>query len=626
MYMETSFSENKTTKLNKFNEDILLSFAMEYLHLGQFQMTFQPKKPALLLIAILLTGIITPIALSENYDRAYNCNAQFGLNNHKIYVSVPQSLYEYYQTKTHTLRNETDYQNFVTPEAVATIAENIRNMTSTEDYSDEEFANAVLTLVHEIPYVESDVKYPVETLVNNQGDCDTVSLLAASILKAGGLDVVLFYYPKVAHMNIGVSLPNKPYSDWWAPPTSYEYNGKEYWMAECTPKAEWQVGDQPDSLSGEKPIIIPLENCEKSAPAQIASTLDTPLNPSAVTINLSSSPLINYYEEQNLTVSGTITPAIPDANVVMYLSQNTTAWDTYLTKTDDAGNYTFPWNFTKTGTYYIKTSWSGAANYKGADSETLTVFIGFPKSLIEYWTEEYSYILGKPSAAIQELHIRQGVEDFLDLNLTGTGIKLTSDFIVLKSGETISTTQKPEYPMGEQPLRLPNNLVRNDQFCFILQRENESNYYVNVKALDNNYVSQMQKLQGNTTAFLNASVSIKENTWYNITAKLSEDEITAELRDMNGNLLKSMTTRNNTVNINEIGILLANNTDRAVAFKNLKVETLNQPIQPLDGNANPANKSVTILPYINWAIVLASAFAAVVYIAKRRKDRLSSAR
>jgi len=581
-------------------------------------MPFQPKTTATLLIAILLTGVVAPLALSETYNHSYSCNAQFGINNHEINISVPQSIYDYYLTKTHSLRNESDYQNFVTPQVMTAIAEDIRNMTANSEYSDEEFANAVLTLVHEIPYVPTDVEYPVETIVNNQGDCDTVSVLAASILKAGGLDVVLFYYPQATHMNIGINLPNTPYSTWMTPPKSYEYNGTEYWMAECTPKAEWQVGDQPEALAGETPMIIPLENCEKTAPAQIASTLDTPLTPSNITINLSSPPFFTYDEEQNLTVSGAISPAFPNAEVVMYISQNTTAWDTYITKTDPTGYYSFPWDFIRTGTYYIKTSCSGAGNYAGADSETLTVFIGFPKTLVQFQTDTYMYIMGNPGMANHELRVRLGVQNFLNLNLSGSGVTLTSEFIVVKSGETISSVREPDYDIGDQPLRLPDNMVKNDQFCFILQR-NQSNYNVDVKALDENAVSQ---IQANGNAFLDASGKVKENTWYTITAKLSAKEVTAEVRDMDGNLLERTAT-NNAANVDEFGILMANNTDRAVAFKNLEVTTQDQPIQPLDGNATPPSEYEVVMPYINWAIVIVSVLASVVYVAKRRKQHLS---
>jgi hypothetical protein len=71
-------------------------------------------------------------------------------------------------------------------------------------------------------------------------------------------------------MNIGIHLSSPPSSFVVDPPTSYEYNGKEYWVAECTPKAQWRVGDQPDSLAGEHPLIIPIDDCEKSSPAKIA--------------------------------------------------------------------------------------------------------------------------------------------------------------------------------------------------------------------------------------------------------------------------------------------------------------------------------------------------------------------
>ena len=54
------------------------------------------------------------------------------------------------------------------------------------------------------------------------------------------------------------------------------------------------------------------------------------------------------------------------------------------------------WNFTSAGTYYITASWSGASNYAGADSETLTVFVG-PESIVQFETPDYNYIFGQAS-------------------------------------------------------------------------------------------------------------------------------------------------------------------------------------------------------------------------------------
>ena len=517
-------------------------------------MHFILQKASILLIIMLLTGLIIPFTIAANHDFTYNCTSQFGLEGHKLYVSVPPSLYNYYQGKTHTVTDEAQYSNFVTPTAVAPIAQSLHNLTSKDNYGNEEFANAVLSFVQQIPYVEIDIKYPIETIVENKGDCDTISLLAASILKAGNLDVVLLYYKDAVHMNIGIHLSNTPSSPWWISPTSYEYNGKEYWVAECTPKAQWRVGDQPDSLAGEHPLIIPIDDCEKSSPAKIASELDKPLISPSISIDLSSSLSTLDYGGSNIAVSGFISPAYRGADVTMYLSRDKNSWDAFNTETRDAGEYSFDWNFTATGIYYIQTSWTGNAGFAGADSEVVTIFVGFPRSTVQFESPNYIYILGNPCAATYELRIRQGIEDFLDFNLEGTGVMITGDLIVLRSGETLSIKGRPEIQLGEQPLRLPVNIVKNDQFCFLLLNYGQGNYRTYVKAIDDYAVSRIQEFHKDKTVLLNASESISENTWYKIKAKLSDNEIYAQLFDAEGVLLDSMSITNDAARIGEIGI------------------------------------------------------------------------
>jgi hypothetical protein len=584
-------------------------------------MHFTSQKTGILLTGILLTCLLLPLSLAANYDRTFNSTVQFGLDEHEIYVSIPSSLYDYYQTKTHVLTSEAQYSTLVTPDAVASIAQDIRNITSRESFGEEEFVNAVLMFVQQIPYVEGEAKYPVETLVENKGDCDTVSLLAASILKAENMDVVLFYYKDAAHMNIGVSLSNKPSSFWWAPPTSYEYHGEEYWMAECTPKAQWRVGDQPASVAGEKPLIIPLDDCEISSPARVASEIDKPLSSSSISIDLFSPPSIPDSQEFNLTVSGSISPTGSGTNVVMYLSEDETSWDFCKTATAENGEYAFGWNFTSTGIYYIRTSSSSVPGHAGADSETLTVFIGFPKNTVQFRAPDYIYILGNPGAATYELRVMRGVEEFLSLNLLGTGIVISGEFIVVKSGETAFVEESPDIPLGEQPLRLPVNFVRNDQFCFLLKNYGRGNYKVHVKAMDDSAVSQIQAFHGNKTVLLNGTSAVTENTWYKVTAKMSESEITAALYDTEGAILESMAIRKEAASIGEIGILLANSTDKAIAFRNLKIESSNQPLQPLDEGVEPTNYTNVFTPYINWIIVLASGSTSAFYIWKRKKTK-----
>jgi hypothetical protein len=569
---------------------------------------------------------------------------------------VPPSLYDYYHSKSHRISGDSDYSKLVTPSAFKSIAENIQNVTRDMLYSDEQFANTVLMLVRQVSYVKSNVKYPAEAIVDNSGDCDVLSLLAASIMKAGGLDVVLLYYKGLnpSHMNVGVYLPYTPvYRTWWMTTTCYEYNGKKYWMAECTSRGDWKVGDQPALLAGVKPLIISLENCEKSSPAQVSSSLDSPLIPSSISINLSPENSSVGDKERTLTISGSISPAYSGESVVMYVSHDGSSYNTFRTVTDHLGNYSLTWNFTSTGTYYIRTSLDGVSNYAGSDSETLTVFIRASQPLDEieepeyYWGAGPDYISARASAAAYKIFINQGFKEFLKINLLGTGVFLSGEFIILRSEQIITipaSEQTITIPSYEQKIRMPRSRrtititmpeqtitiptdeqTTNNQLGFILRHNGGDNYSVSVRGLDDYDSSQITKpLDGNNTAFMNASMGTRENTWYNVIARMSEDKITAELYDENGTLLKNTVTRDDAIGISEFGILMAYDTDTIIAFRNLKIETLDKPTQPVVGNQIPANVLELLAPYIGLTILLAVAVTTVAYVKKRKRVRVAN--
>jgi hypothetical protein len=595
-------------------------------------------KTSILLISILLLVLITPSSFAANYDRAYSSQVQFGLVNHELYVSVPSSLYDYYHGKTIKLAEDSDYAKLVTPDAVKPIAEALRNLTRDSPRSDEAFANAVLTLVHQIPYAVDDVKYPVETIVQNSGKCDTLSLLAASIMKAGGLDAVLFYFKDIHHINVGVYLPYQPHTTWWwTQPGGYQFNGKKYWIAECTPAMDWKVGDVPPLLANEQPCIISLNDSEESSPACVSSTLGGSLNASSISINLSSNPLDLSTQERTFTVTGSISPAYPNETVAVYISQDGISYNACETETDNWGNYSFNWNLTSTGTgtYYVRTSWSGNSECAGADSEILTVFLGFPQSLIQFKGPDYLYTYGRAYVASHELSIRQGVKDFLDVQLSGTGVLLTGEFIILKSGQIVTIPEsgatrvdleKIVIPQGLQPLRLPDDIEQttNNQFGVILRNSGGNNYTLNVRGLDNYEMAKINPLGGNGIAFMNTSACIKENTWYKVEASVSADETTAKLYDVNGTLLENIATMNDAVNPSELVILIANNTGKAVAFKNLSIETLNQttPIpQPPEVAKRAATGAELLAPYVTVALLLVTFFVAVACLKNGKKTQ-----
>jgi hypothetical protein len=603
----------------------LIRFA-EVIFFVEPKMRFKFWKLSILLINILTLVLAAPSSFAGNIDLTYKSQIQFGLVSHKLFLSIPTSLYEYYQGKNPSLTNDNEYATLVTPEAVKPIAYDIRNLTLDAVRSDEDFANAVLTLVHQIPYADCDIMYPIETLVNNFGKCDTLSLLAASIMKAGGLDVVLLYFKEAHHINVGVYLPYEPRTTWWwLQATGYDYYNKKYWIAECTPAMEWKVGDMPPLLEGEQPWIISLENSEKTSPAHVSSKLGIPLNSSSISINLSSEPPNINIEERTLIVSGSLAPAYPNETVTVYLSQDGISYRIEKTSTDTLGNYSFNWKLNSTGTYYIRTSWSGNADYTGADSEILTVFIGFPNSIIQFKGPDFFYTFGRGYIARHELEVRQGVEDFLDIQMSGTGISVTGEFIILKSGqitiipregETKETLNEIVIPKGFQALRLPDDIEQktNNQFGFILENGGSNNYSLSVRGLDTYEVTKINPSNENGTAFVNTSAYIGENIWYKVTAKISEKEVTAEVRETNGTSIKKISNNRNDENVSKLVLLLTNNTDRAIAFKNLHIENTSQPIQKVEEKESTTNSWKLLEKYtpfimLIFTIVIMSAFA-----------------
>jgi hypothetical protein len=588
-------------------------------------------KTSFLLVSVLLLVLIAQNFSAGNYDLTYTFRVQYGLANHKLYVSIPSSLYEYYSGLTIKLADDNEYAKLVTPEAVKPIAENLRNLTDGNPRSDEEFANAALMLVHQIPYANGDAKYPIETLVENSGKCDTLSLLAASIMKAGGLDVVLLYFKGVHHINVGVYLPYEPHTTWWwLSPTGYEFEGRKYWVAECTPAMEWKVGDLPPLIAEEKPYVISLEDSEWASPAQVLSKLTVPSNSSSISIDLSSEFGGMSDEGRVLTISGSISPGYSNETVVVYFSQDGISYDAFRTVTDVWGDYSFDWNLDGTGTYYVRSSWSGNEFCVGADSELLTVFLGFPQSLIQFKGPAYYYAYSPTHFVSNEIRARQGVEEFLDIQLSGTGVLLTGEFIIVKRGQIITIPRDGEtkesleeivIPEGTQPLRLPYDIEQttNNQFSLILRNNWGCNYTLNVKGLNNYDLTEISQFGGSGTTLLNTTGCITENTWYRLNARMSESKITAALRDVNGNLLESIATAADAASTNELVILLANNTERAVIFKNLRVEILDQTSTLTEGDEITADGSELLGSILILAILLVAILGAVVYAKKKTR-------
>ncbi|MCW3984749.1 MAG: hypothetical protein NWE96_12295 [Candidatus Bathyarchaeota archaeon] len=586
---------------------------------------------------------------SQNAATTYE--SHYTLLNQPLVVSTPPSLYEYYNNLSHIIKNDAEYAKFITPQIVQPIADTIRNLTQGLPYPEEQFANEVLDFVHQIPYKITGAKYPVETLIENEGDCGAVSLLAASIMKAGGLDVILIKYTATdfAHMNVGVNLPQEPvYKTLFFSSTSVEFNNKTYWTAEATPLANWKVGDQPARMAETVYQVIPIEDCEQTSPGQVSCSLST-LLPIKVSIDFSSAP---KETNRSLLIWGTIEPNIPNCNVTIYVkSEGNIQYN--KTITDENGNYAFLWNFTKDGTYYISATCSGNQTYAGADSEKVAVLIG-PPQLLQFQSETYNYVVGIP---VSDIAIRpyMGVKDFLaapievnssfsySFNVLSTGqstsevktMTLTlpaTEHTIRSRNRIIQTIQVPaktivvpeNIPPGLQPLALPNdfNDTINNQFCFILKKTATGQYNFTAQGLANRDITALK--QGNlSTVFFNATDAINIGEWYTVFTEISKDSLTIKVQDKEGT--SQLSEPINTLDNDQVVLIMANNVDSAVALKNFQVGGTTEKADPTTQIVRFPTPPPKSLLFFGVAVVIIAAVmtvtGAAIRVRKSRGDR-----
>ena len=327
-----------------------------------------PTTKTTILLTILLTITATiPTTQAQNHTTSYQLlNHPDGNITYELNVVIPENLQQYYQEKSHRLTSSTDFPNFVTPYAMNPIADKLWEIYNNQ----EDFANGALMLVHQITYVETaPAKYPAETMVEGQGDCDLFSFIAASIMKAGGLDIVLLYYENQAHMNIGVHLSSAP-KDARDNVYYFTHNGAKYYVAESTGgnwKDGWRVGECPTNLKQVSAEILTLENAEQMAPGQVSASFTT-LEPS--TLSLEIAPSLSL-QNNAITIYGQLAPELPNENVTLYASINNSPWTVIgSTLTQPDGQFEYVWTTGTAGSHSIRASWSGNELYTGAISPT----------------------------------------------------------------------------------------------------------------------------------------------------------------------------------------------------------------------------------------------------------------
>jgi hypothetical protein len=171
-------------------------------------------------------------------------------------LSIPESLYDYYVARPRAQTE--DYSIYVThpndDEYIDTIIGEIEEAAADSGYDEIETVNFAVSFVQSLTYATDNVttsfdeypRYPIETLVDNGGDCEDTSILMTAILDAMGYGVVLISPPN--HMAVGILGSEGMSGTYW------EHNGGKYYYLETTDSG-WEIGELPTEYTGESAII-----------------------------------------------------------------------------------------------------------------------------------------------------------------------------------------------------------------------------------------------------------------------------------------------------------------------------------------------------------------------------------
>ena len=180
---------------------------------------------------------------------------------------MPKSLYDYYKalprspTENYSVYVTHPYDN----QYIDSLVGKIKEAAASQGYSEFDTIGFAAAFVQSLPYTSDKVttgfdeypRYPIETLVDNGGDCEDTSILMASVIDSMGYGVVLLIFDpppgsNAGHVAVGVKGGDTITGSYW------QYGGSKYFYLETTGN-NWQIGQIPPEFKGTSAYIYDLK-------------------------------------------------------------------------------------------------------------------------------------------------------------------------------------------------------------------------------------------------------------------------------------------------------------------------------------------------------------------------------
>jgi len=152
------------------------------------------------------------------------------------------------------------------------VAEKLQEAADAENYESYDKVSFVLAFVQSLPYTSDSVtsrydeypRFPLETLVDNGGDCEDTSILFATLTLIMGYGTVYLNPPD--HYAVGILGDNLIGS-------YFTYNGKTYYYCETTGDG-FGIGDIPVEYENDEAYIYPINSYEQYTPSSLPDSPD----------------------------------------------------------------------------------------------------------------------------------------------------------------------------------------------------------------------------------------------------------------------------------------------------------------------------------------------------------------
>ena len=285
------------------------------------------RKPVKILVVLTLACIVLlPIISSfqmvsaQSQDQTAYYNREFIWDyggNHWIWnLSIPVQLYAAYKAVPQPTRAQIGPENFgFFTTTQDTYVENLAqklNQTGTKlGYSSYDEINFVLAFVQSIPYKTDNEstpyqvypRFPVETLVDDVGDCKSHSVLFATLTLDMGFGTVYINPPD--HLAVGVLGDNLDGTHW-------TYNGGDYYYCETT-GVGFKIGQYPDQFMDQKANVYGIDLNRQYVPNLESITSIDPIPTISPYTSSPTTPTSTFQPNPTTSIveGPTIQPAMP---------------------------------------------------------------------------------------------------------------------------------------------------------------------------------------------------------------------------------------------------------------------------------------------------------------------------